>query len=127
MTTRHDEILKVLRQFSKEELVSIFNAAMEQAAPAKADKFACPYCSGSKVILYGKKHSKQRFFCKDCQHTFVSTTKQRNGAFPMNTSASAPPYSAKAQPLSNLLTGLSLQEKSLHPCLKAISRTAHCS
>lgn len=34
----------------------------------------CPYCGEDSVIWYGKKCKKQRFLCKTCGCTFVSTT-----------------------------------------------------
>lgn len=76
MAANYDEILDVLRQFSKEELISIFNIAMDNANPSKnsEDICDCPYCSGKQVIRYGKKHGKQRFLCKDCGRTFITTT-----------------------------------------------------
>lgn len=38
------------------------------------DRPGCPYCASSRVIKYGHKNGKQRFFCKDCTHTFMHTT-----------------------------------------------------
>ena len=76
MTADFDEILKALRQYSEEELISIFNAAIEnvKSESKPVSKCDCPYCSGRQVILYGKKHGKQRFLCKECSHTFITTT-----------------------------------------------------
>ena len=34
----------------------------------------CLYCSGAKAIRYGNKCGKQRFLCKQCGCTFVTTT-----------------------------------------------------
>ena len=76
MTAKYNDILKTLSQFSKEELVSIFNVVIESAKPSKQkiSKCDCPYCSSKTVILYGKKRGKQRFLCKDCGRTFITTT-----------------------------------------------------
>ena len=76
MSAKYDEILNVLRQFSEEELTTIFNVAIENVKPAKkqVNRCACPYCSDNKVIRYSKKCGKQRFLCKKCGHTFVTTT-----------------------------------------------------
>lgn len=38
------------------------------------DRPNCPYCGGCHVIKYGHKNGKQRFFCKDCQQTYMHTT-----------------------------------------------------
>ena len=71
----YDKALKVLKDFTKEDLLIIFNTIMENAQSAeKAEICDCPYCSGNNVIRYGKKHGKQRFLCKDCDKTFVTTT-----------------------------------------------------
>ena len=68
--------LNVLKDFSKEDLLIIFNTIMEsaQSTDHKSEMCSCPYCSGNNVIRYGKKHGKQRFLCKDCDKTFVTTT-----------------------------------------------------
>ena len=71
----YNKALKVLKDFTKEDLIIIFNTIMENAQSAEnAEMCDCPYCSGSNVIRYGKKHGKQRFLCKDCDKTFVTTT-----------------------------------------------------
>lgn len=45
--------------------------SVNQQLPDRPD---CPHCAGSHVIKYGHKSGKQRFFCKDCQQTFMHTT-----------------------------------------------------
>ena len=71
----YNKALKVLKDFTKEDLLIIFNTIMENAQSAdKSEMCDCPYCSGNNVIRYGKKHGKQRFLCKDCDKTFVTTT-----------------------------------------------------
>ncbi len=71
----YNKALKVLKDFTKEDLLIIFNTIMEsaQSAENKAEMCDCPYCSGNIVIRYGKKHGKQRFLCKKCDKTFVTT------------------------------------------------------
>ncbi len=39
-----------------------------------ADRPDCPHCNSSRIIKYGHEDGKQRFFCKDCEHTFLHTT-----------------------------------------------------
>ena len=34
----------------------------------------CPYCGKDHFVRYGHKCGKQRFLCKDCKRTFVTTT-----------------------------------------------------
>ena len=45
--------------------------SINQQPPERPD---CPYCGGSKVIKYGHRKGKQRFFCHDCEQTFMHTT-----------------------------------------------------
>ena len=56
----YNKALKVLKDFTKEDLLIIFNTIMEsaQSAENKAEMCDCPYCSGNNVIRYGKKHGK---------------------------------------------------------------------
>lgn len=35
---------------------------------------SCPYCGSKVIIRYGKKCGKQRYYCKHCLKTFVTTT-----------------------------------------------------
>ena len=68
--------IDILRDFSKEEILIIFNTIMESvhSDKKKTELYDCPYCSGKKVIRYGKKHGKQRFLCKECHKTYITTT-----------------------------------------------------
>lgn len=72
----YSKALNVLKDFTKEDLLIIFNTIMEstQSAEKGDDMCDCPYCSGNNVIRYGLKHNKQRFLCKSCAKTFVTTT-----------------------------------------------------
>lgn len=77
MAENYTKILNDLRQFSKNELVAIFQRALnnvETSAETQSEKYACPKCSGKEVIRYGKKRGKQRYFCKSCHATFLPTT-----------------------------------------------------
>ena len=35
----------------------------------------CPHCGGESVIRFGHKRGKQRFYCKDCDKVFMSSTR----------------------------------------------------
>ena len=37
------------------------------------DTVVCPHCGSIKVIKHGKRNSRQRYFCKDCNKTFGDT------------------------------------------------------
>lgn len=72
----YTKALNVLKDFTKEDLLIIFDTIMEsaQSEDHKSEMCDCPYCSGKNVIRYGKKRGKQRFLCKDCDKTFITTT-----------------------------------------------------
>lgn len=44
---------------------------INQQLPDRPD---CPYCGSNRVIKYGHKNGKQRFFCKDCRQTYMHIT-----------------------------------------------------
>ena len=68
--------IQFLKDFTKDELYIIFNLIMEKVGSGntRSEMYDCPYCSGKKVIRYGMKRGKQRFFCKDCMRTYITTT-----------------------------------------------------
>lgn len=76
MSAKYEEALELLKQFSKDELISLFNFAFENTK----DTFnavtisSCPHCGGTALIRYGTKCGKPRFKCKSCERTFVTTT-----------------------------------------------------
>ena len=76
MSANFNETLALLKQFSRTDLIAMFNLAIEGTEENKPEvtKCDCPYCSGKNVIRFGLKRGKQRFFCKDCGRTFVETT-----------------------------------------------------
>lgn len=39
-----------------------------------SDRPNCPYCHSSKVIKYGHANGKQRFFCHECEKTYLHST-----------------------------------------------------
>lgn len=76
MPANFNETLALLKQFSRTDLIAMFNLAIEGTEENKPEvtKCDCPYCSGKNVIRFGLKRGKQRFLCKDCGRTFVETT-----------------------------------------------------
>lgn len=74
MTTK-ELLIRRLSLLSEEDIASLLNAANhmkeKNTLAAKPD---CSYCVSHTVIRYGHKCRKQRFFCKSCGKTFVSTT-----------------------------------------------------
>ena len=65
--------IKVLDESDLDKIIS-FILGIVPVNQHSADRPDCPYCGGSHVIKYGHKDGKQRFFCKDCQQTFLHTT-----------------------------------------------------
>lgn len=73
---------------SEEEISSLLDAVLLMSAEnIPEDKPDCPYCDSSAVIRYGHKCNKQRFLCKSCGRTFVTTTHiiMENSHFPKET------------------------------------------
>ena len=72
-------VVEYLKSLSQDEIAGLLLAASvipnggctEQAA---AERIPCPHCGSHDIILYGSKHGKQRYFCKECGKTYVSTT-----------------------------------------------------
>jgi putative transposase len=44
---------------------------MKMAKRYVLENFKCKYCGGSNIVLYGKYHESQRWFCKDCKRKFA--------------------------------------------------------
>ena len=76
MNTNFNELRNSLMQLSKEELALLFNDLFSSIHSEDDHLIApdCPRCSSSKVIRFGMKNGKQRYFCKDCDRTFLPTT-----------------------------------------------------
>lgn len=70
-TTQLFECIKLLSDSAVDKLLK---AALDALDLENTDLETCPYCGGTHFVRYGKKRGKQRFFCKDCKKTFVTTT-----------------------------------------------------
>lgn len=73
--TNQDLLITRIKQLSEEEISALLDAAAimlgNHSIGTKPD---CPYCGAQNIIRYGHKCNKQRFLCKDCGRTFVTTT-----------------------------------------------------
>ncbi|WP_446725557.1 IS1/IS1595 family N-terminal zinc-binding domain-containing protein [Moraxella marmotae] len=38
----------------------------------------CPFCQSQKTVKNGKKHHKQQYLCKSCQHQFLAAMRLDN-------------------------------------------------
>ena len=73
--TRLEELTKCIKKLSTDAVDTLLDAVKMLLASDNATKIPdCPYCSGTNIIRYGHKCGKQRFFCKQCGSTFVTTT-----------------------------------------------------
>lgn len=85
--TNQELLMSHISKLSEDEISSLLAAVtimIQDKEPAP--KPACPHCAAQAVIRYGFKCKKQRFFCKNCGHTFVTTTNtiMANSHFPVS-------------------------------------------
>lgn len=70
-----EELTGCIKKLSADAVNTILDAVkMLLASENTTDIPDCPYCSSTKAIRYGHKCGKQRFRCKQCGRTFVTTT-----------------------------------------------------
>lgn len=73
--TSKELLISRIDLLSEKELLSLLNTVIlmteKNTSGMKPD---CPYCGSHVIIRYGHKCGKQRFLCKSCAKTFVSTT-----------------------------------------------------
>lgn len=73
--TNQELLMSHISKLSEDEISSLLDTVtvmLQEKEPAP--KPACPHCAAQAVIRYGFKCKKQRFFCKNCGRTFVTTT-----------------------------------------------------
>ena len=65
----YSKALNVLKDFTKEDLLIIFNTIMEstQSTEKRAEMCDCPYCFGNNVIRYGLNTLNSGFYAKVVQ------------------------------------------------------------
>lgn len=73
--TNQEILISRISQLSDEQIATLLDAVAIMAGTRSIGrKPDCPYCGSSNIIRYGHKCNKQRFFCKGCGRTFVTTT-----------------------------------------------------
>ena len=73
--TNQELLISRITQLSEDEISSVLNAVtLMLEAKELTLKPDCPYCGSPTIIRYGHKCNKQRFRCKSCVRTFVTTT-----------------------------------------------------
>lgn len=73
--TKLEELAKCIKKLSADAISTLLDAVkILLAAENTTAVHDCSYCGSAKVIRYGHKCGKQRFFCNQCGRTFVTTT-----------------------------------------------------
>ena len=73
--TNQELLFARIKQLSEDEIVSLLDTTTLMLRNHNTTAILdCPYCGSDHVIRYGHKHGKQRFFCKKCERTFITTT-----------------------------------------------------
>ncbi len=73
--TKLEELTRYIKKLSADAISTLLDTVkILLAAENTTAAHDCPYCGSAKVIRYGHKCGKQRFFCNQCGRTFVTTT-----------------------------------------------------
>ena len=73
--TSLQELTQYIKKLSSDALDTLLDAVkVLLASENTTDIPQCPYCGNAGTIRYGHKCGKQRFLCKECRRTFVTTT-----------------------------------------------------
>lgn len=73
--TRLEELTKCIKKLSADAVSTLLDAVKILLASENTTGIPdCPHCSSTRAIRYGHKCGKQRFLCKQCGRTFVTTT-----------------------------------------------------
>ena len=73
--TNLEKLTRYIKKLPDETITKLLDA-VTMILPEENEtlKPACPFCGSSDVIRYGHKCGKQRFLCKSCGRTFMTTT-----------------------------------------------------
>lgn len=71
ITTRLIDCVKKLSDAAVDRLLTL---ALSMVDVESVSIDTCPYCGSRHIVRNGKKRGKQRFLCKSCEKTFVTTT-----------------------------------------------------
>lgn len=73
--TNKELLISRIKLLPEKDIISLLDTVTLMTRESAPDAISrCPYCGSPVVIRYGHKRGKQRFFCKSCAKTFVSTT-----------------------------------------------------
>lgn len=76
MKTKIEKLFDCIKTLCESDLDRIINFVLGIVCISQQpiERPNCPHCGGSHILKNGHKDGKQRFFCKDCRHTFTYTT-----------------------------------------------------
>lgn len=73
--TKLEELTKYIKKLPADTVNTLLDSVKSLLVSDNTAEIPdCPYCTSAETIRYGHKCHKQRFLCKECGHTFVTTT-----------------------------------------------------
>ena len=68
------EIIKTMSNPSKRKLIMDISKLIELSSIKEDSKLICPHCHNKYIVKNGKNKNVQRYLCKTCKKSFVSST-----------------------------------------------------
>lgn len=72
--SKAEELTNYIKKLSQDAIQQLLDLVKHILSASSLEKPCCPYCENANIIRYGHKCGKQRFLCKHCGRTFVTTT-----------------------------------------------------
>lgn len=72
--SKTEELTNYIKMLSQDKIQQLLDLVKHLLSTSPMEKPCCPYCGNADIIRYGHKCGKQRFLCKHCGRTFVTTT-----------------------------------------------------
>lgn len=69
-----NKLIDCIQNLSSIAISRLLAFALEMIDTEAVTVDICPYCGSRHIVRYGKKRKKQRYLCRDCSRTFVTTT-----------------------------------------------------
>lgn len=69
-----NKLIDCIKNLTSDAISRLLALALGMLAAETAAATECPYCGGTRIVRNGKKCRKQRYLCRDCGRTFVTTT-----------------------------------------------------
>ena len=69
-----NQLIECIKTLSSEAIHMLLTLALRMIDVENITITICPYCGSEEIVRNGKKCGKQRFLCKSCKRTFVTTT-----------------------------------------------------